>query len=417
MGGAATVAFLSHSTRATDNAPQAVSPAQPWFPEAPPLPAPDGPVIEVKTVEQLLEAVDRITPGGTVLVADGVYHLPRYFEIRTDQVTLRSASGRREAVVLDGGRSRHRELLGLSNCRGVTIAGLTIRNVPANGLKINSQTNVQELTVYDCVFHNIWQRAIKSVLIPPNDLDQFRPRGSRILYSLFYNDRPKRFDDDPADTPANFGGNYIGGIDLMYATGWAIRHNAFVGIQGRSRTARGAIFIWVDSRGCQIDGNIVIDCDSGICLGNAYRHEHVETHLTGAVVSNNFISRAPMDGIFASWTRDCQILHNTIHDPQCPRRRLIRLAHQNPGLIIANNLLHGFDIQDASDTPPLLRGNRLISDRPDLFLDAERGNLRLARPTDELSGRADPAWLVPHDIDGNKRSKTSSSPGAHEPGD
>ena len=38
------------------------------------------------------------------MVADGHYLMPRYLEIRTDNVTLRGESGKRERVVIDGGQ-------------------------------------------------------------------------------------------------------------------------------------------------------------------------------------------------------------------------------------------------------------------------------------------------------------------------
>src|SRR5438128_464820 len=70
--------------------------------QAPPLPAPSGDVIRAATVEELTAAVTRVRPRGTILLADGHYVMPRHFEIKTDNVTLRSASGNREAVRLDG---------------------------------------------------------------------------------------------------------------------------------------------------------------------------------------------------------------------------------------------------------------------------------------------------------------------------
>jgi hypothetical protein len=52
-------------------------PIPPWLSKAPPLPPPQGEVIRVATVDELLAAVDRVGPGGTILLADGQYKLPR----------------------------------------------------------------------------------------------------------------------------------------------------------------------------------------------------------------------------------------------------------------------------------------------------------------------------------------------------
>ena len=48
-----------------------------WFPKAPVMAPPTGAVIRVTTVEELLTAVDRVPPGGTILLAEGHYRLPR----------------------------------------------------------------------------------------------------------------------------------------------------------------------------------------------------------------------------------------------------------------------------------------------------------------------------------------------------
>ncbi|MGE5296472.1 MAG: hypothetical protein ACM3VT_16755, partial [Solirubrobacterales bacterium] len=250
-------------------------PAQAWFPQAPALPGPRGEIVKVSTVEELIRAVEGARPGTTILVAEGHYLMPRYTEIRADRVTLRGVSGRRDRVILDGVNSMHGELLGVRGCTDVTIADLTIQNVRFNGFKINSDSNVQRLTIYNCIIHNIWQRGVKGVKVPEENREAIRPKGCRVQYCLFYNDRPKQLSDDPADIAQ---GNYIAGIDVMYAKDWVISDNVFVGIQGRTFEGRGAIFLWFDSQDCLIERNIIIGCDVGLQLGNAHRADNVQSH-------------------------------------------------------------------------------------------------------------------------------------------
>ncbi len=275
---------------------------QPWFPKAPPLPPPEGEIIRVSSVDELFSAVSRVKRGGTILMADGSYLMPRTLHINTDNVTLRGASGDRAAVILDGARSQHGELLALNDCSGVTLADFTAQNVRHNGIKINSDSNVQRVAIYNCVLHNIWQRAVKGVKVPLDRREVMSPKDCRIQYCLFYNDRPKRYSDDPADTAANFGGNYVGGIDVMYARNWVIADNVFIGIQGRTRGARGAIFLWHETQDCLVERNIIIDCDTGIALGNSHKPDEVPIHSTRCIVQNNFVTRAPENGIVADYT-------------------------------------------------------------------------------------------------------------------
>ena len=51
-------------------------PVQDWFPKAPPLPKPTGQVLRVANVKELYAAAENVTPGGTILLADGRYRMP-----------------------------------------------------------------------------------------------------------------------------------------------------------------------------------------------------------------------------------------------------------------------------------------------------------------------------------------------------
>jgi len=370
-----------------------------WVPEAPPLGAPAGAVIRVATVEGLFDAAEKVRPGGTILLADGLYRMPRYFELRTDRVTLRSASGRRERVVLDGSESRHGELVGITACSGVTIADLTVQNVKWNGVKINSDLRATRVTVRNCVIRNVWQRGVKGPAVRPEDREKLRPVDCRIEFCLFTLDRPKRMEDDPADT---FGGDYVGGIDVMCAQGWTIADNVFVGIHGRNRQARGAIFVWNDSRDCVIERNVIVDCDAGICLGNSYKAPETPVHCTRCVVRNNFVTRCPESGILADYTRQCKILHNTIHDPGSRLERLIRLVHANDGLLVANNLLSGPAMRIETQSAMTIRGN-VRGDFGGSFLDPAQGDLHLRSRVPGVVGMAEPLAEVPADIDRQPR--------------
>jgi len=370
-------------------------PAQPWFPKAPPLPRRAGQTIEVSSVQGLIKAVDQVKTGGTILLADGHYLMPHYIELKTDNVSLRGATGHRERVVIDGARSRDGELIGVTGCSGVTIADLTIQNTQYNGFKINSDTNVQRLTIYNCIIHNIWQRGVKGVKVPKENREAVRPKHCRVQYCLFYNDRPKRLSDDPHDIA---GGNYIGGIDLMYAKNWVISDNVFIGIQGRTREARGAIFIWFDSQDCVIKRNIIIDCDAGICLGNPHRANGINTHCLRCVVRNNFITQATEGGIVTVYTQDCKILNNTIHEPDSRLGRLIRLVFDNDGLLVANNLLSGPKIRNESDSNIRFISN-VEKELTNVLVNPSQGNLHLKARAADAINRAEPLSEVTGDID------------------
>ncbi len=382
-----------------------------WYPRAPSLPAPTGTVIKVASVDALFAAVRRVRPGGTILLADGTYPMTRTLVIATNGVTLRSGSGRRGRVILDGGGTLG-ELLTIRGCSGVTIADLLIQNVRWNGIKLDSDSGVQKVTIHNCVLHNIWQRAIKGVTVPEVERDRLRPKGCRIEYCFFINDRPKRYGDDPADTAQSFGGDYIGGIDVMFASGWTIADNVFVGIHGRGGSARGAIFLWHDCRECVVERNVVVDCDSGICLGNSFKPPGIAYHCTGVLVRNNFVTRAPENGILADYTQNCAILHNTVHEPKSRFGRLIRVVHENGGLRAEDNLLSGPGPLIESNSQLTMRNN-LSQDLSTAFVASSEGNLRLTAAATMAIDRGEPLAEVPTDIDGTPRDAHPDL-GAHE---
>ena len=68
------------------------------------MPAPTGTVVDVtpSQVASLQSILDSAQPGHTIQLADGVYALPETLVMRIPGVTLRSKSGNRLGVVLDG---------------------------------------------------------------------------------------------------------------------------------------------------------------------------------------------------------------------------------------------------------------------------------------------------------------------------
>src|SRR5262249_30707372 len=136
-----------------------------WFPRAPALPPAKGEVIEVSDAQALFAAAGRLAPGGTIVVAEGEYVIDPPLVIATDNVTLRGESGHRERVVLDGAGTLG-ELLTIHGCSRVTIADLTVRNVRWNGIKIDSDSGVQRLTIRNCLLQNVWQRGVRGVKVP-----------------------------------------------------------------------------------------------------------------------------------------------------------------------------------------------------------------------------------------------------------
>ena len=378
-------------------------PMQDWFPKAPPLPKPTGEVITAKTVNELYAAAEKVKPGGTIFVADGLYRMPRTFYVKTDNVTLRGQSGDRTKVVLDFLDSRHHEGLAVSYCSGVTIADLTVQNVRQNGIKVNSNQQVDRVTIHNVIGHNAWQRHIKGPGVPDKDGRADFVEDCRVQYCLFYNDRPKQRGDEPwEDANPGFGFNYVGGMDIMCAKGWVISDNVFTGIRGKTGEARGAIFMWHNGTDCLIQRNLIIDCDTGICMGNSSARDE-RRHANGFVVRNNFVVRCPESNILADHTRDCKVLNNSVHDPDSRNGRLLRVVHANDGLVVANNIFSGPRIVVEQNEGRIDVRNNLVRPVGDYFVDAAKGNLHLTAGAVDALHKAAVDRDVEDDVDGQPR--------------
>ena len=376
---------------------------QPWYPKAPPLPAPREHVIKAGTVDEIRAALKDVKPGGTILIADGHYMM-HHLEISVENVTVRSASGKRDKVIIDGNRGKGNtyagELVRLTR-DGITVADLTIQNAKWNGFKLYNK--VSGARIYNCVIHNVWQRGVKQGLRPEVDGKRQYNHSNRVQYCLFYNDRPKQWGDDPADDKGTtrFGGNYIGGMDVMAAKGWTVSDNVFVNIKGRSKSGRGAIFMWVGGEDCVVERNIIINCDRAICIGNpSGSNTDRIRHATRFTVRNNFVTNCPGNAIEFDWTRDCRFVHNSVHSTD---GRLLVIYAANDGLEVRNNILNGRRPSLVRTTGKITIEDNLHKLAADRFVDAARGNLRLKETATAAIDKAKPLKDVPQDIDCHPR--------------
>ena len=158
----------------------------------------------------------------------------------------------------------------------------------------------------------------------------------------------------------------------------------------------------------------VNQCDTGIALGNSFKRPDTPIHCSGFIVRNNFVTRAPENGILADYTNNCKVINNTIHDPNNRLGRLIRLVHDNDGLLVANNIVSGPKICIESESK-IKFINNLEKDLTEHFVDPENGDLHLKESIDDVVGKAKPLPEVTEDIDRKPRPQTPSI-GAHEIG-
>jgi len=204
-----------------------------WFPKAPPLAPPTGEIINAATVDELTIAVERIAEGGTILIDEGQYKLPRPIVLKEKKnITIRSAAGDPARVMLSGrgwdSEARGDDILRIGDCEGITIADLTFTDCRSYGIKVEAENAPKDIRIYNCRFRNIGVRAIKGSA--GKDPHIRAVRGS-VRYCRFENTKVP-----PADWL--FGGDYISAIDMMALEDWTFSDNIFRNIKGRNAQRR-----------------------------------------------------------------------------------------------------------------------------------------------------------------------------------
>jgi hypothetical protein len=379
----------------------------------PTLPAPSGPTVLADSVGALVNAVATATPGLTILVADGVYDLDgAYLRIEAPNVILRSASGHREAVVLDGNYATT-EILQIT-ASNVTVADLTLREAYDHPIHVmsTSSAGTDGTLIYNVHVVDAGQQAIK---INPVDDSHFVDDGVVAC---------SRIELTPSGRPHIRDNCYTGGIDAHAARGWVVRDNEIEGFWCDTGLSEHAVHFWRASRDTTVERNrlrnnargvgLGLDSDGsgrtypdGPCpgAGGAYVDHY------GGHIQNNFINAAD-PGLFASaYGFDCGIClwqaceaavtHNTIHSTDTAATfSSIEWRFPRTTATMTNNLVN-HTMRERDGATGTLAGNVTSADGS-WYLDPAAGDLHL---TPDATGAIDEgvATALTTDIDGHSR--------------
>ncbi len=337
-------------------------------------------VVSPEEAEALPSIVASAPPYSTILLEDGYYKLNKTIWIRKEGITIRSFSGNREKVILDGD-FKVGEIIGILAPKA-TIADLTIKRAKYHAIHLGGNghyVKLLNLHLLDC--------GEQLVKINPSAQGDMNDYGILANSLLEYTDEGRINIRDPFGN----GACYTNGIDALKARGWRVVNNEFKNIYclpGRSLPQ--AILFWQGSRDTIIENNKIINCPVGIQLGlgsNRLRNypdlNYFAPHI-GGVVRNNFIF-ADINHLFDTgiglWgAKDVKVLNNTIFTPDHDSFASIDLRYQDTQAFLANNLLY---------KPVTYRGGsaeerKTVLAQAEWFRDPEAGDLHLAYEVPEL---------------------------------
>ena len=247
--------------------------------------------ILVHNYSELLDALNNSTPGDTILMANGTYNIHYYPQVNIENITIKSQSGIRDSVILDG--NEYSANYGfLIDANDVTIKDITIKNVEFNCIYTND--SIDNLHIVNCKFIDSGEHFIKI----SSDVDPSPSENGIVENCLF-------------EYSAGVGPQYyIGGIDGHFCKDWIIRNNVFKNIKSPETTLAGyTILFWDDSENPLVEKNLIINCDRGIGFGVG------SSANSGGIIKNNMIYHDNSTGdvgISLQTSPNTQVYNNSI---------------------------------------------------------------------------------------------------------
>ena len=379
-------------------------------PPCAPLPAPAGPTIEVFPAQAgaLRGIVQGAASGTTILLHDGVYDLgggdaTSRLVFATPGVTMRSLSGDRDAVVLDGDYQTD-ELISIV-ASNVTVADLTVREAYNHPVHVSgvgapiSGTLLRNLRVVDA-----GQQAIKINAVGQAWADF----GTIECCAIELTDAGRPHVRDSC---------YTGGVDAHSARGWVVRRNRVSGFWCPAGLSEHGVHFWSASRDTVVEENVIVDCARGIGFGlgqsgadrqypdDPYPGVGYLGHVDG-VVRNNFVAASDPDlfasqsgfdaGIAIEQARTVLVAHNTVVSTSPPFSS-IEWRWGNTIALVVNDLV-SHDLRPRDGAQAVLAGN--LEDAPlAWFRSPAEADLHLASASVPPVGAGSP--LGPGDADGD----------------
>jgi hypothetical protein len=321
----------------------------------------------VGTVAELRRAVSRAKIGGTILLEDGVYPLNGMsLEIPVRGLALRGKKGQRSRVLIHGGGMSERMVAISVSAPHVTIADLTISQVGFHGIQVRGEKGASDVVIHHVHILDTGQQLIKGTGPPGTP----PTRGLVACSTLEYTDHA------PSD--------YTNGVDVLNGDGWVVRDNVFRRIRGpreQGWRAGPTVLFWGGSGGTIVERNLLLDCYRGIALGllKVSREGPKVLDHRGGVIRRNAICNLnswPDEAIEVNASPDTLVEHNTVL-VEGKVSWSISIRFPTASARVRNNLSnHQIILRNGAKAE--LAGN-VVDARRDWFIDAGRGDLRLAR--------------------------------------
>lgn len=342
-----------------------------------PLPASSGTILAVGNVVQLVNAVQQANASGnvTVLLDDGAYTLDNMLWISGNNVTFRSRSGNRDAVILRG-QGMFGGVSHIFNVPGdnFTVADMTIGWVANHAVQIHSDAD--NPLIHNVRFVDTGEQMLKVSYRPGESTSA---DNGVVECSLF-------------EYSAGVGPQYyIGGVDAHQAHNWVIRSNMFRHIRSPGGDlAEHAIHFWSDSSNTVVENNFITNCDRGIGFGMGSRGHR------GGMIRNNMVHTTRDVGIGLENSSGTTVYHNTLYTEHYMNSIEYRFPGTQGGALINNLTNASIASRDGGSATV---ATNVTGAQADWFVKAGAGDLHLAVIEPRVVDQGQTLAEVSHDID------------------
>ncbi len=353
--------------------------------------------VVVSTVPQLVTAVNNTANNGdrTILVADGTYLLNgQYLRIAVSGVTVRSQSGRRERVILDG-NYQTTEIFQIV-ASNTTIADLTLKRALDHPVHVmgGGSGDVVNTLIKNVHIIDPGEQAIKI-----NPSGAFAAHSGTIQGSLIeLTDTGRTFVEN--DTSNGYP-CYTGGIDAHGAEGWTVRDNEIRGFWCSTGLSEHGVHFWSDSSDTLVERNLIVDCDRGIGFGLG------SSGHSGGIIRNNMIfhgvgHRYGDVGISLESAAGARVYNNTIFQEHDYQNAIEYRFTASRNLTIVNNLTNRAIVSRDGGSTTLLTAN-VTTAVGSWFVDPASGNLHLQGERSGVTGAGSAIAGLTDDYDNQTR--------------
>lgn len=342
-----------------------------------PLPDPenDETTVTVNSFSQMMTEINNATGPKTIYVASGTYSVSagNFVAIQKSDITLRSLSGNREDVIIEGegmdasftsGTYGHGIYVRGDN---ITIADITVKDVQHHAVFVSAGSD-------DFLMHNVHCLDSGQQLFKSSGSEKLRGviQCSTLEYTTTL---------DNWSGHGQYYGWYTNGIDLVGSTDWIIRDNTIRNIKHNpavtSNLAGPAILCWIGSSGTTVERNRIINCDFGISFGNSSGNG---VQHTGGIIRNNMIKgyNSSDFGIGLVKASGALVVNNTVFSPEGGYGYSIEARFtETTGCTIMNNLTDEPLWHDREGAATTLTTN-LTTATSEMFVNSGTGDLHLA---------------------------------------